>query len=89
MPSDLTVVFFSSLTATFQTGSEVGKAGKIVRALFESLVEQLMPQYLSFVKENPTPCFSALQQQMDSDISNKDGNDDSGESSPKRAKTDD
>ncbi|KAH9518788.1 hypothetical protein Btru_006275 [Bulinus truncatus] len=44
-----------------KAGSEVGKAGKIVRSLFESIIEQLMPQYLSFVKENPTPCFSALQ----------------------------
>lgn len=72
----------------FQTGSEVGKAGKIVRALFETMVERLMPQYLSFVKENPTPCFSALQQQLDPDISNDDGNS-SGESSPKRPKLDD
>ncbi|BFZ05146.1 hypothetical protein BsWGS_08185 [Bradybaena similaris] len=71
-----------------KTGSEVGKAGKIVRALFESMVERLMPQYLSFVKENPTPCFSALQQQLDPDISNDDGNS-SGESSPKRPKLDD
>ncbi|CAG5133116.1 unnamed protein product [Candidula unifasciata] len=71
-----------------KTGSEVGKAGKIVRALFESLVELLMPQYLSFVKENPTPCFSALQQQLDPEISNDDGIS-SGESSPKRQKLDD
>ncbi|KAI8783989.1 E3 ubiquitin-protein ligase TRIM33 isoform X1 [Biomphalaria glabrata] len=44
-----------------KASSEVGKAGKIVRTVFESIIERLMPQYLSFVKENPTPCFSALQ----------------------------
>ncbi|CAG5134573.1 unnamed protein product, partial [Candidula unifasciata] len=69
-----------------KTGSEVGKAGKIVRAMFESLVERLIPQYLSFTKENPTPCFSALQQlQLDSDSSCGDKNS-FGESSPKRMK---
>ena len=69
----------------FQAGSEVGKAGKIVRALFEDLVERLMPQYLSFCKENPSPMFSALYQIIEPQ---RDSLGENGPSSPKRAKVD-
>ena len=48
--------------SVLQAGSEVGKAGKIVRSLCNELVERLIPQYLDFVKENPSPCFSAIYQ---------------------------
>lgn len=69
-----------------QAGSEVGKAGKIVRSLFESIVERLMPQYLSFVKENPSPCFSALQQKIDPEVSGE--SDADGVSAAKRPRVD-
>lgn len=66
-------------------GSDVAKAGQILRAMFESLVERLIPQYLGFTRENPTPCFSALQQQID--LGGSCGDKSSfGESSPKRMK---
>ncbi|RUS80711.1 hypothetical protein EGW08_011534 [Elysia chlorotica] len=71
-----------------KAGSEVGKAGKIVRSLFEALVARLTPQYLSFVQENPSPCFSALYQPS---LSNSpgvggetEGDTGQGASSPKR-----
>ncbi|XP_035828446.1 E3 ubiquitin-protein ligase TRIM33 isoform X2 [Aplysia californica] len=69
-----------------KAGSEVGKAGKIVRGLFEERVERLMPQYLSFVKENPTPCFSALQPRIDSSEAGDSQTVDAGPPSPKRTK---
>ncbi|XP_059160939.1 E3 ubiquitin-protein ligase TRIM33-like isoform X2 [Physella acuta] len=69
-----------------KAGSEVGKAGKIVRSLFESIVERLMPQYLSFVKENPSPCFSALQQKIDPEVSGESEPD--GVSAAKRPRVD-
>ncbi|BFZ15770.1 hypothetical protein BsWGS_18809 [Bradybaena similaris] len=67
-------------------GSDVAKAGQILRALFESLVERLIPQYLGFTRENPTPCFTALQQQqidLDGSCADKSS---FGESAPKRMK---
>lgn len=74
-----------------KAGSEVGKAGKIVRGLFEALVARLMPQYLSFVQENPSPCFSALQQKSltDSSVTEEEvGESGEGASLPKRPRID-
>ena len=66
-----------------QAGSEVGKAGKIVRSLCNELVERLIPQYMEFVKENPSPCFSAIYQVVEP---NPNTPDDDGPTEAKRAK---
>lgn len=71
----------------------------MVRENFETLVSRLIPQYLDFVKENPSPCFSAIQQMSDPDLTDeqkpsKRDSDQMGtatheEIPPKRLKTDD
>ncbi|GFR97853.1 E3 ubiquitin-protein ligase TRIM33 [Elysia marginata] len=75
-----------------KAGSEVGKAGKIVRDLLEALVARLIPQYLGFVQENPSPCFSALQQKSLTEGTNGsdigEGENELGASLPKRPRLD-